>query len=246
MKIAVLSDIHGNKLALDEVLADIKNNNADMIFILGDIAMGGYDPNYTIEKLFSLQKEMGENFKMIQGNTDKLIIDFSDTLFEKMHAANPLMAEALQLDDKEIKKENKEKLKTLPVNLSVNIEGVKILLTHGSPRRQDENIYPDTSPNELENIVKDVKEDIILCGHTHIPCGFSLNSGKTVINAGSIGRSMTKDKMPVYLMITINSDSECLFEHRIVKYDNRKAAEFIKSRNFASSEKFSKLYLKED
>ena len=69
MKIACISDIHGNKLALDNVLSDIQKNGADKIFILGDLAMGGYDPNYTIEKLFSL-----DNTEIIQGNTDKLKI----------------------------------------------------------------------------------------------------------------------------------------------------------------------------
>ena len=52
MKIAVISDVHGNKSALDKVLDDIKQKKADKIYCLGDIAMGGYDPNYTIDKLF--------------------------------------------------------------------------------------------------------------------------------------------------------------------------------------------------
>lgn len=243
MKIAVISDIHGNKEALDNVLSDIKFAGADKIFVLGDLAMGGYDPNYTIEKLFELRALSGENFEIIQGNTDKFILDYSQTLFEKMSVSNPLMAYALKLDSTEIKPDNKLKLSILPANKTVEIFGVKIMLCHGSPRRQDENIFPDTPVQTVEEAVKDTDASVIFCGHTHIPCGFSLESGKTLINAGSVGRSMAKDKMPVYLLMTVNPDGSFSFEHRKVIYDNKKVAEIITNRPFEKSGEFAKLYL---
>ena len=238
LTVACISDIHGNKLALDNVLADIKTNSADKIIVLGDLAMGGYDPNYTIEKLFSL-----ENAEIIQGNTDKLIIDYNDTIYEKLHNTYAIMANALKLDDKVITKENKERLKNLSVKKTVEINGYKFELCHGSPRKQDENIYPDLKPELVEDMVKDSSADIILCGHTHIPCGYSLNSGKTVINVGSIGRSMTEDKMPVYLLITINKDGTLNFEHKKVFYDNKKVSEIISQRGFELDKEFAKLYI---
>ena len=238
MKIACISDIHGNKIALDNVLDDIKKEGADKILVLGDLAMGGYDPNYTIEKIFSL-----ENVDIIQGNTDKLIVNYSDEMYNSMHPKNPLMAGALKLDVVEIKEKNKELLKNLPENKVVDIDGIKILMAHGSPRRQDENIFADTPLNEVEEMVKNSPCDLIFVGHTHIPCGFSLESGKTVVNVGSVGRSMTEDKMPIYLLMTVNSDGSFSFEHKKVKYDNKKVAEIIKNRNFKESLDFSKLYL---
>ena len=238
MKIACISDIHGNKLALDNVLEDIKKEGATKILVLGDLAMGGYDPNYTIEKIFSL-----ENVDIIQGNTDELIVNYSDEMYNSMHPKNPLMAGALKLDVVEIKEKNKELLKNLPENKVVDIDGIKILMAHGSPRRQDENIFADTPLNEVEEMVKNSPCDLIFVGHTHIPCGFSLESGKTVVTVGSVGRSMTKDKMPIYLLMTVNSDGSFSFEHKKVKYDNKKVAEIIKNRNFKESLDFSKLYL---
>lgn len=243
MKIAVISDVHGNKSALDKVLDDIKQKKADKIYCLGDIAMGGYDPNYTIDKLFELKKEMNDDFEIIQGNTDKLIVDYNDTLYEKMLKANPLMAQALNLDVKIIDDDKKRLLSNLNIDKILTVNGVKIHLVHGSPRKQDENIFPDTPSSEVEKMVETSPADVILCGHTHIPCGFSLNSGKTVVNAGSIGRSMAKDKMPVYLLMTINSNGAYSFEHIKVKYDNKQTAQLIKERNFELSEEFSKLYL---
>ena len=126
MKIAVISDVHGNKSALDKVLDDIKQKKADKIYCLGDIAMGGYDPNYTIDKLFELKKEMNDDFEIIQGNTDKLIVDYNDTLYEKMLKANPLMAQALNLDVKIIDDDKKRLLSNLNIDKILTVNGVKI------------------------------------------------------------------------------------------------------------------------
>ncbi len=238
MKIAVLSDIHGNKLALDSVLADALNSGVQKFFILGDLAMGGYDPNYTIEKVFSL-----ENAEIIQGNTDKLIVNYSEELFNSMYLKNPLMASALKLDSEEISNENKKLLSGLPVNKYTEVQGIKIQLVHGSPQSQEENIFPDTPLSDVERAAAKSAADIIFCGHTHIPCGFSLNSGKTLINVGSVGRSATEDKTPVYLIMSVNSDGSFSFEHRKVKYDNKKVAEIISKRNFKHNLEFAKLYL---
>ena len=167
MKIACISDIHGNKLALDNVLEDIKKEGATKILVLGDLAMGGYDPNYTIEKIFSL-----ENVDIIQGNTDKLIVNYSDEMYNSMHPKNPLMAGALKLDVVEIKEKNKELLKNLPENKVVDIDGIKILMAHGSPRRQDENIFADTPLNKVEEMVKNSPCDLIFVGTPIFHAGF--------------------------------------------------------------------------
>ena len=92
-------------------------------------------------------------------------------------------------------------------------------------------------------MVKESNADIILCGHTHLPCGYSLNSGKTVINVGSVGRSMTKDKNAVYLQLVIDSSGKFYCEHRIIKYDNGKVAKHILARNFEHCEELAKMYI---
>ena len=72
MKIAIISDIHANKDAFDKVMEDIEDFNPDKIFCLGDLILAGYNPNYICEKIFELKEKMGENFEIIQGNTDKM------------------------------------------------------------------------------------------------------------------------------------------------------------------------------
>ena len=82
MRIAVISDIHANKDAFDKVLDDINQFNPDKIFCLGDLILAGYNPNYVCEKIFELKEKYGENFEIIQGNTDKMVSNCTDELLE--------------------------------------------------------------------------------------------------------------------------------------------------------------------
>ena len=70
MKIAVISDIHGNMQALNAVLDNIKTEKCDKIFCLGDLAMAGPEPSKTIEKTQKLIEST--DFTCIQGNTDEV------------------------------------------------------------------------------------------------------------------------------------------------------------------------------
>ena len=94
-------------------------------------------------------------------------------------------------------------------------------------------------------MVESSSADLILCGHTHIPCGYSLESGKTVVNVGSIGRSMTEDKMPYWAMLDIDDNGTFQIEHTSVKYDNKKVSEYIKNRGFKCALDLAKMYIKE-
>ncbi len=91
MKIAVISDIHANKSALERVLDDIKIFSPDKIFCLGDLILAGYNPNYVCQKMLDLKDEYNDNFIIIQGNTDKMIANCSEDLIEKTKKAFPCM-----------------------------------------------------------------------------------------------------------------------------------------------------------
>ena len=239
MKIAIISDIHANTLALEAVLNQINPLKVDKIFCLGDILMAGYDPNGTAKIILGLN-----NLEIIQGNTDKMVACFSQELLEKAKNKFPCMGYALEDDLKIIDKKYKDFVRNLPENKYIEINGLKIQLVHGSPRQQDENIYPNLALNDVEKMVESSNADLILCGHTHIPCGYSLNSGKTVVNVGSAGRSMTEDKMPYWALLEINDDGTFQIEHKSVKYDNAKVSEIIKNRNFKHSDDLAKMYIR--
>ena len=240
MKIAVISDIHANTSALEAALDKIKSLKTDKIFCLGDILMAGYDPNGTAKIITEL-----DNLEIIQGNTDKMVACFSEELLEKAKKKSPCMGYALEDDLKIIDEKYKDFVRNLPESKYIEINGLKIQLVHGSPRQQDENIYPNLALEDVEKMVENSSADLILCGHTHIPCGYSLKSGKTVVNVGSIGRSMTEDKMPYWAMLDIDDNGTFQIEHTSVKYDNKKVSEYIKNRGFKCALNLAKMYIKE-
>lgn len=238
MKIAVISDIHANTSALEAALDKIKSLKTDKIFCLGDILMAGYDPNGTAKIITKL-----DNLEIIQGNTDKMVACFSEELLEKAKKKSPCMGYALEDDLKIIDEKYKDFVRNLPESKYIEINGLKIQLVHGSPRQQDENIYPNLALEDVEKMVESSSADLILCGHTHIPCGYSLESGKTVVNVGSIGRSMTEDKMPYWAMLDIKDDGTFQIEHKTLVYDNKAVSEYIKNRGFKYADELAKMYI---
>lgn len=237
MKVAVLSDIHGNMQALMSVVEDIENNNCEKVFCLGDLAMAGPEP----AKVISYVKNQ-KNWVVIQGNTDKMIADFSPEILNNTEKAFPVMAHALVEDVLFLSDEEKSYLKNLPPQKELLLEGVKILLVHGSPRRNNEDILPDMPLDKLEEIIKDTDADLILCGHTHVPAGYQTNTKQTVVNVGSVGRPMTQDPKACYCVIDIKNGTFSL-EHRFVDYDREKAAKIMRSHNFDGAEKLAEMIL---
>ena len=123
MKVAVISDIHGNFQALESVLEDIKNENCDKIWCLGDLAMAGPQPRMVLSYIM----EHGQDWTIIQGNTDKLITDFSLDIYNALQKKMPVMANALLDDCDIIEQDKKAFLKSLPIRKEMMIEGVSVL-----------------------------------------------------------------------------------------------------------------------
>ena len=246
MKIAVISDIHGNMEAIDAVMSDIREKQCDRIFALGDFAMAGPEPDLAID--YFMKRKDNPKYTMIQGNTDWMIANYSEELYNTLKEKAPVMAAALKNDEKIIKPLEKEFLRNLPIQLETEEEGVKFLLVHGSPRKNNEDILPDTPLKEVEKMLENVEANVVLCGHTHIPCGFQTNTKQTVVNVGSIGRTFfinsNQNELPkaCYLIINVNS-GDCVFEHQFVSYDNERAAQKIINRGFYGADKLAKTLL---
>jgi putative phosphoesterase len=237
MRVAIISDIHANMQALEAVMDDINSQKCERVLCLGDLAMAGPQPNLVID---FVRKQT--NWTVIQGNTDKLIADYSKELIENLKSQFPVMAHALVDDVCILDADKKEYLKNLPQQLNLDIEGVKVLMVHGSPRRNNEDILPDFPLEKVEEIISGVDADLIFCGHTHVPCGYQTKSRKTVVNVGSVGRPMTKNPQSCYVVADFNNGSFTI-EHRFVDYDREKSAEIVKSRGFEGSEKLAEMIL---
>jgi len=240
MKIAVISDIHGNMEAIEAVMKDIEEKGAEKIFVLGDYAMAGPEPASAVD--FFMSKMNDPKFVMIQGNTDLMIADYTDELYSTLKEKAPVMAKALKNDAQILNPVQKGFLKNLPIQREEVFEKVRFLLVHGSPRKNNEDILPDTPMAEVEKMLENVKAEVILCGHTHIPCGFQTSTKQTVVNAGSIGRPFTSRPDSCYLTIDVE-DGKCVFEHHFVTYDRERASEKLASREFEGADKLAGMLL---
>lgn len=239
MKIAVISDIHGNMQALETVLADIKKEKCERIFCLGDLAMAGPEPVKAIERIKNL-RESGE-LELIQGNTDEMISNY-EKFGELVKSKFPIMGNALENDVKIIPDNLKVFLRNLPKQKEFEIEGVKILLVHGSPRKNDENILPDLPIDQVEQMIKGTTADLIFCGHTHVPCGYQTQKKQTIVNDGSVGRPFTQNPQACYVIADFKKGT---FEikHKLLDYDKEKAAEILAQRSFDGADKLAKILI---
>lgn len=221
MKIAALYDIHGNFPALRAVLDEVNFLQPDWIVIGGDIVSGPM-PVQTLECLFNLQKNVRVTF--IRGNGDREVVEASrglglENLSEQGHKTQQWVAE--QLTDRHI-----EFLSNLKSVTSLHAEYIgDLLFCHATPISDSDIFTPKSSKEHLEKIFENVKQPIIVCGHTHMQ--FKLKFEKKIIfNSGSVG--MPFAKQPGAYWLFINSDE---IQFKRTSYDLNAAAKLFRQSN---------------
>ena len=184
MKIAIISDVHGNSHALKAVLEDIKHRKAEMIINLGDSVYGPLDPLGTIEIL--MKNEMIH----IKGNCDRMLWE-------------PIQGQSATLTfvQNQLTENHIDWLQQHPSQYIVD----DILFCHGTPtsdevyllEEMDENGAVLKSEKNIMDQLQNIEQKIIVCGHTHIPRVVYLVNGKIIINPGSVGLPAYKDELPI-------------------------------------------------
>lgn len=186
-QIAVISDVHGNRWALEATLREIDARGITRIVNLGDCVYGPLDPGRTAAMLISRE------IPTVRGNEDRLIIDAGDggeTAAMVAYARSNMTAEQL------------EWLAALP--FTRDVEGV-VRMYHGTPERDDEYLLQVVeacgpcrrSPEEVAERLMGVEAPIVLCGHDHTPGVVALRNGRTVVNPGSVGLQAYEDDVPM-------------------------------------------------
>lgn len=237
MKVAIISDIHANLTALNAVLEDIRTEGCEKIFCLGDLALAGSMPDETISTIKNLDKDF--DLKIIQGNTDEMIAEIDPSCVQQGN----VMANALIDDIGIISADNKEYLRNLPKQLEISFNGIDILLVHGSPRRNDERISPNEPIETIEAKIAGTKANLIFCGHTHIPCGYQTNTRQSVVNVGSVGRSLSGIPKACYVILEAAKEHAGMFsvQHKHIKYDLEREVGLLLNRNFEGTEELAEI-----
>lgn len=209
MKIAVISDIHANIYALMTVLEDIDDERVDTIICLGDLVGYGPHPNEVVSTI------RRRNILCIKGNYDSSVVDNEYSFIRE----NPINSFSMPWAVNELREENRIYLDNLPSTLSLNISGKNILFVHGSPNKINEYMLQD-GENTVE-IMNSLKEDILVCAHTHLPCAKEFGN-KLFVNCGSVGKPKIGRPNPTYCIINITKNNGVQVKTKEVTYETKK------------------------
>lgn len=219
MRVAALSDIHGNLVALEAVLADLaRQGPVDHIIIAGDLVWAGPWPAEVVDRVQAISTAV------IQGNTDAFFKHVAgetpDGKDESRFAAHRQWMEA------QLGAERAAYLAGLPFSCRISPPsqhngagaGHDLLVVHANPIDQERAIEPRLTENNLDKLLSDSGDWAALAfGHLHIP-SVSTWRGRLLINVASVGLPMDGDPRAVYALLTWDG-ARWHAEHRRVFYN---------------------------
>lgn len=226
MRIALLSDIHGNLLALEAVLADIAaQGGVDTSWVLGDFSSLGYDPVGVLERVTQLP-----NALFSRGNHDRYTVtgERPGPTLEQAQAQPQLvplmlaMATNLAWTQGHIRASGWWNwLVDLPLELRLTLpDGTRLLGVHAAPRLDDgPGIIPLLNDEELRAMLAPAEADLVIVGHTHVPLDRTIDQVR-VINLGSVSNPMRSRLEASYAILEADSVSYNV-QMRYVDFDRQ-------------------------
>ncbi len=215
MRVAAISDIHGNLPALEAVLAEIEGQDVDLIVVCGDVAAGPM-PAETIDRLRALDRPA----RFVSGNADRYILEAPDDRSEWM--AQRLTGEQLDF------------LRAFEPAVDLDVEGLgRVTFCHATPASDEEPIVTVLSPDDVvAQALAETEARTIVAGHTHHQFDRTVDGGRFV-NAGSIG--MPYEGRPGAYWTLVGAD----IEPRRTDYDFTGTAAAIRALDYPDAEAFA-------
>lgn len=235
MKLALLSDVHGNPIALDAVLRDVEaQGGVDGYWVLGDLAALGYDPAGALERIACLP-----NASTVRGNTDRYLVTGErpgDTpTAERAQARPDLVPQLVEVDRAFTWAQGYvaargwlEWLAALPVETRLTLpDGTRMLGVHASPGRDDgPGLRDDATDAETAPLIETCAADLVVAGHTHRAMDRVVD-GVRVVNVGSVSNPSGKDRRASYALLEASAAGHTVSLHR-VEYDRSAVLDAIR------------------
>lgn len=227
LRVAVLSDVHGNLQALERAAEEISAWAPDEVWFLGDAVVFGPDPGPCVDLLRELNPTHS-----IEGNTDRYIREqeweqvlASSDPADRKHA----IAFALKYAYENLSEGQREFLLGFGGDIRREILGTSVYLCHGAPHNDERRLAEDEDEESVRAAVGTAGSDLLLCAHSHIPWTPTIG-GCQVINQGSVGYPFDGDTRGCWATLEFESDRSPRFEIKRFNFDRdetiRRLAEF--------------------
>ena len=229
-RIAALSDIHGNAVALEAVLADVAKAKPDAVLIAGDLVLNGPEPALVIDVL----RNLDDRALVVAGNTDVAVADFDfAAAFPWMTDGVPdAIIDAAEWAHDALGQERIDWLRRLPSERRWRaVDDTLILACHASPGSQTAGFDQDLDPSVTIERVARTDARVIVCGHTHLPEVRDLG-WKVIVNAGSAGYVFDGDPTASWALIDVK-DGDVRAEIKRTSFDTLAVADAISARGLA-------------
>lgn len=224
--LAIFGDIHANLPALEAVWADMNQREVVERYCLGDLVGYGTFPNDVVGavRAWGTPTLMGNYDQGVGNNSDDCGCAYTKPEDEALGKLSIAWSNAHTTE------ENKTFLRGLVQHIPLQVEELRIMLVHGSPRKINEYLFEDRPAKSLERLLDMVEADVLVCGHTHIPYHRVLPSGRHVINAGSVGKPKDGDPRACYVMLEVQG-RDLAVDFTRVPYDIERTAQAIEASN---------------
>ncbi len=178
MRVALLSDQHGNDVAFQAALEDVERLGVDEVFCLGDVVQGGAQPAETLDRLTTLGCET------VLGNADAFLLEIPDDSPERVTEQQLEVRDwtLAQLDSSHV-----EQIRAFAPVVRLQHEGLALILFHGSPRSYDDVLLPELGGDALEPFLGH-DAALLAGGHTHLQWTRRIGDA-LYVNPGSVGIS---------------------------------------------------------
>ncbi|MCC6764805.1 MAG: metallophosphoesterase family protein [Deltaproteobacteria bacterium] len=178
MRIALISDLHGNEVALRAVLADADRVGCDEIICLGDVATLGPAPNAVIQLLRE------RTTRRILGNHDDFMLK-RDLIHS--YTETPIVVESVEWCRARLSDDEVAFLRTFQASLAIPLDGqATLVLFHGTLRSHMEDLLATTPPEEVDEMLMGRRGTVMAGGHTHLQMTRQ-HRGVLIVNPGSVG-----------------------------------------------------------
>jgi predicted phosphodiesterase len=179
MRVAVLSDIHGNLPALEAVLAEVEAAAPDLIVLNGDLADGPF-PAETLDVLMGL----GDRATWVRGNGDRWVTEAYDGTFERTGGPADDLVEWTAT---KLSRAHRDRLAALSLTTSVEIPGLgDVAFCHASARSDNEMVLVTSDVDHLREALGPLPQETVVAGHCHMPFD-RLFDRRRIVNAGAVG-----------------------------------------------------------